>query len=202
MPARLLRQSIIGIITSITTITPRIAPHSTMTELNDLRYPIGRFSTAPAAVRAENLEALRLAPEKLRAAVSGLNDAQLDTPYREGGWTIRQVVHHLADSHANAYIRFKLALTEEWPTIKTYDEAAWAKLADSRQPIEASLAMFDALHQRWLALLQSLRDEDFQKGFVHPASGTQTLEFCAALYAWHARHHTAHIASLRARQGW
>ena len=176
-----------------------------MTEPNDLRYPIGRFNAAEAATktaRAANLEALRLAPEKLRAAVSGLGDAQLDTPYREGGWTVRQVVHHLADSHANAYFRFKLALTEEWPTIKAYDEAAWAKLADSREPLEGSLAIYDALHQRWLALLQSLRDEDFRKGFVHPATGRQTLEVSLARYAWHARHHTAHITSLRARQEW
>lgn len=176
-----------------------------MTEPNDLRYPIGRFNTAEAATgkaRASNLETLRLAPEKLHAAVSGLDDAQLDTSYREGGWTVRQVVHHLADSHANAYFRFKLALTEEWPTVKTYDEAAWAKLPDNREPIGESLAMFDALHRRWLALLQPLRDDDFQKGFVHPATGRQTLEVSLARYAWHARHHTAHITSLRARQGW
>ena len=176
-----------------------------MTELNDPRYPIGRFNAAEAATRearAANLEALRLAPENLRAAVCGLGDAQVDTPYREGGWTVRQVVHHLADSHANAYIRFKLALTEEWPTVKTYDEAAWAKLADSREPIEGSLAIFGALHERWLALLKPLRDEDFQKGFVHPATGSQTLETSLARYAWHGRHHIAHITSLRARRGW
>ena len=176
-----------------------------MTQPIDPRFPIGRFNEAEAATkaaRAANFEALHLAPEKLRAAVSRLEDAQLDTPYRKDGWTIRQVVHHLADSHANAYIRFKLALTEEWPTVKTYDEAAWAKLADSREPIEGSLAIFGALHERWLALLQPLRDEDFQKGFVHPATGRQTLEVSLARYAWHARHHTAHITSLRARQGW
>ena len=176
-----------------------------MTEPNDPRYPIGRFNAAEAATgeaRAANLEALRLAPENLRAAVSGLGDAQLDTPYREDGWTVRQVVHHLADSHANAYIRFKLALTEECPTVKTYDEAAWAKLADSLEPIEGSLAIFGALHERWLALLQSLRDEDFQKGFVHPDTGRQTLEMSLARYAWHGRHHIAHVTSLRARQGW
>jgi uncharacterized damage-inducible protein DinB len=176
-----------------------------MTELNDPRYPIGRFNAAEAgtkAARASNLETLRLAPEMLRAAVSGLGDAQLDSPYREGGWTVRQVVHHLADNHVNAYIRFKLALTEEWPTVKTYDEAAWAKLADSREPIEASLVIFDALHERWLALLKPLRDEDFQKGFVHPATGSQTLEVSLARYAWHGRHHIAQITSLRACQGW
>lgn len=204
MPARRLRQSITGIITITTTITitSRIAPHSAVTELIDPRYPIGRFSGAAAASRAENLQALRLAPEKLRAAVSGLSDAQLDTPYRESGWSVRQVVHHLADSHAIAYTRVKLALTEEWPTVKTYDEAAWAKLADSRGPIGGSLAIFDALHERWMALLQPLRDEDFQKGFMHPVMGRQTLDASLALYAWHARHHTAHVTSLRARQGW
>lgn len=176
-----------------------------MTEQNDLRHPIGRFNAAEAATaaaRPANLEALRLAPEKLRAAVSGLREAQLDTPYRQGGWTVRQVVHHLADSHANAYIRVKLALTEEWPTVKTYDEAAWAKLADSSEPIEGSLAIFAALHERWIAILKPLGDEDFQKGFVHPKMGRQTLEASLALYAWHARHHTAHITSLRARKGW
>ena len=171
----------------------------------DLRYPIGKFH-APASVtdaeRAALVDQIAALPGDLRAAVAGLDDVQLDTPYREGGWTVRQVVHHLADSHANAYFRFKLALTEEWPTIKTYDEAAWAKLPDSREPIEGSLAIYDALHQRWLALLQPLRDEDFQKGFVHPATGRQTLEVSLARYAWHARHHTAHITSLRARQEW
>lgn len=202
MPARRLRQSIIIITITTSTITPRIAPHSALTDLNDPRYPIGRFNAAEAPARAAILEALRLAPEQLRAAVSGLSDAQLDTPYREGGWTVRQVVHHLADSHAIAYTRVKLALTEEWPAVKTYDEAAWAKLADSRQPIEGSLAIFDALHERWMALLKPLQDEDFQRGFVHPEMGRQTLEASLARYAWHARHHTAHITSLRARQGW
>lgn len=176
-----------------------------MTEQDDLRYPIGRFDRTKAvtpAMRAAHLETLRQAPEKLRTAVSGLSDAQLDTPYREGGWTIRQVVHHLADSHANAYIRAKLALTEDWPTVKTYDEAAWAKLADSREPVDGSLAMFRVLHERWLALLESLQEKDFQKGFVHPVMGRQTLDANLALYAWHTRHHTAHIVSLRERQGW
>ena len=176
-----------------------------MTNHDNLRYPVGRFDRAEVvtpAKRALNLETLRLAPGKLHAAVRGLSDAQLETPYREGGWTVRQVVHHLADSHANAYVRVKLALTEDWPTVKTYDEAAWAKLADSREPIEGSLAMFRALHERWVALLESLSDEDFQRGFIHPALGRQTLEASLALYAWHSRHHTAHITSLREREGW
>lgn len=176
-----------------------------MTNQNDLRYPIGRFNVAEAATpaaRAANLEALRAAPEKLREAVRGLSDAQLDTPYREGGWTVRQVVHHLADSHANAYIRVKLALTEDWPTVKPYDEAAWAKLADSREPVDGSLAMYDTLHARWMVLLHSMTEADFQKGFNHPVMGRQTLEASLALYAWHSRHHTAHITDLRARNGW
>ena len=176
-----------------------------MTEENDLRYPVGRFNAAESATpaaRAGNLETLKRAPERLRAAVSGLSDRQLDTPYREGGWTIRQVVHHLADSHANAYIRVKLALTEDWPTVKPYDEAAWARLADSRGSIEGSLAMFATLHERWVALMASLNEEDFQKGFMHPALGRQTMDASLGMYAWHSRHHTAHITSLRARQGW
>ena len=126
-------------------------------------------------MRAAQIETLRQLPERLRAAVAGLNDAQLDTPYREGGWTVRQVVHHLADSHANSYIRFKLALTEDWPTIKPYDEAAWARLPDSRMPIDRSLVFIDALHARWVALLESMSEEDFQRGFNHPERGRMTL---------------------------
>jgi uncharacterized damage-inducible protein DinB len=177
-----------------------------MTDLDELRYPIGRF-IAPAAsttgVRAEHIHTLRLLPERLQAAVSGLADPQIDTPYREGGWTVRQLVHHIADSHANSYVRFKLALTEDWPTIKPYDEAAWANLADShRLPVDSSLALIAALHTRWVALLESMSEEDFQKGFNHPEKGRQNLAKTLALYDWHSRHHTAHITSLRARQGW
>jgi uncharacterized damage-inducible protein DinB len=177
-----------------------------MPELDDLRYPIGRFA-APAmslpGVRSAHIHTLRQLPERLRAAVSGLTDQQLDTPYREGGWTLRQVVHHVADSHANCYIRFKLALTEDWPTVKTYDEAAWANLADSRWlPVEPSLAFIAALHARWVDLLESLSEDDFHKGFEHPEMGRQNLAKVLALYDWHSRHHTAHITSLRARQGW
>jgi uncharacterized damage-inducible protein DinB len=177
-----------------------------MTDLESLRFPIGHFSPPAAGVngsRATYIETLRLLPERLGAAVDGLSDSQLDTPYREGGWTVRQVVHHLADSHTMAYIRCKLALTEDWPTVKTYDEAAWANLADSRGlPIDVSLAMIAALHGRWVGLLESLTDEDFQKGYIHPESGRQNLGSVLATYAWHSRHHTAHIANLRARQGW
>lgn len=142
-------------------------------------------------------------PERLKAAVSGLSDAQLDTPYREGGWTVRQVVHHLADSHANSVIRFKLALTEDWPTIKPYDEAAWAKLPDSKSlPIESSMTFIEGMHERWVALLEAMTEADFERGFVHPEHGRQSLATALAIYAWHSRHHVAHITGLRARNGW
>jgi hypothetical protein len=177
-----------------------------MTDQDSLRFPVGRFK-APAASTAETrsaqIETLRRLPERLRAAVSGLSEAQIDTPYREGGWTVRQVVHHLADSHANSVIRFKLALTEDWPTIKPYDEAAWARLADStRLAIDGSLVFLDALHARWVMLLESFSEADFERGFVHPESGRQTLERALAIYEWHSRHHVAHIAGLREREGW
>jgi hypothetical protein len=176
-----------------------------MTDLDDLRYPIGRFSPAAGSVpgvRVAQIETLRLLPERLRAAVNGLNDAQLDTPYRGGGWTVRQVVHHLADSHAMAYIRCKLALTEDWPAVNAYNEAAWANLADSRLPVDGSLALIEALHGRWVALLESLTEEEFLKGYNHPELGRQTLVQMLAMYDWHSRHHTAHIANLRTRMGW
>lgn len=176
-----------------------------MTDQDDLRYPVGKFRP-PAAVtpgvRAAYIETLRLLPERLRAAVGGLSEAQLNTPYRDGGWTVRQVVHHFADSHANSFIRFKLALTEDWPTIKPYDEAAWARLPDSFLSIDGSLVFIDALHARWVALLKSMSDEDFQKGFVHPERGRATLATNLAIYEWHSRHHVAHITNLRQRMGW
>ena len=177
-----------------------------MSDLDTLRFPIGRFAmpdSADAATRAAQMETLRELPERLRAAVAGLNAAQIDTPYRDGGWTVRQVVHHLADSHANSFIRFKLALIEDWPTIKAYDEAAWAELADSRAlPMDVSLQLLDSLHRRWVALLESMGDADFEKGYVHPKMGRQSLGAALALYAWHSRHHTAHITNLHARMGW
>jgi len=176
-----------------------------MADQEDLRYPIGKFrpqaENTPAA-RAAHIETLHQLPEQLRNAVAGLSDAQLDTPYRDGGWTVRQVVHHFADSHANSYVRFKLALTEDWPTIKPYDEAAWARLPDSRQGIEPSLVFITGLHQRLVALLESMSEEDFQRGFNHPERGRMTLATNLAIYDWHSRHHTAHITSLRARKGW
>ena len=176
-----------------------------MIELEDLRYAIGRFTPPPStdpAIRAEHISTLRLLPSMLQSAISGLSRTQLDTPYREGGWTVRQLVHHIADSHANAYVRSKLALTEDWPTIKPYDEAAWARLADCRLPIDGSLAITAALHERWVALLESLSDTDFQRGYNHPENGRQDLATVLALYAWHSRHHTAHITHLRSRQNW
>jgi uncharacterized damage-inducible protein DinB len=178
----------------------------TETDLESLRYPIGRFS-APASnsagLRAAQIQTLRLLPDRLEAAVKGLDDTQLDTPYRDGGWTVRQLVHHVADSHANSYVRFKLALTEDWPTVKPYDEAAWARLPDSLTlPVDFSLALTAALHARWVSLLESMSEDDFQKGFHHPERGRQILATSLALYDWHSRHHTAHIANLRARQGW
>lgn len=177
-----------------------------MTEVGDLRYPIGRLAPSAASlpgIRVAQIETLRLLPERLRVAVRGLNNNQLDTPYRDGGWTVRQVVHHVADSHSVCLMRFKLALTEDWPTINPYDEGAWANLADSRRlPVDVSILLIEALHMRWVALLESLTDEDFQKGFNHPERGRLDLATTLAIYDWHCRHHTAHITGLRARMGW
>jgi hypothetical protein len=177
-----------------------------MTDLDDLRYPIGRVGKAgasDASIRAAQIQTLHALPERLRAAVAGLKDAQLDTPYREGGWTVRQVVHHVADSHAMAYIRCRLGLTEDWPTINPYNEAAWANLPDSRLlPVESSLAIVEGLHARWTTLFGSLSDEDFQKGYNHPERGRETLARGLEIYDWHSRHHVAHITGLRTRQGW
>ena len=176
-----------------------------MPELDDLRYPIGRFErpeSSEPAERAQQISVLRLLPSNLQAAVSGLSQPQIDTSYRDGGWTVRQLVHHIADSHANAYVRTKLALTEDWPTIKTYDEAAWARLPDSTLPVDGSMAMIAAMHERWVTLLESLSGADFHKGYNHPELGRQELANVLALYAWHSRHHTAHITNLRKRMSW
>jgi uncharacterized damage-inducible protein DinB len=176
-----------------------------MADQEDLRYPIGRFrppADNSSEVRAAHIETLLLLSERLCTAVAGLSNAQLDTPYRDGGWTVRQVVHHLADSHANSFIRFKLALTEDWPTIKPYDEAAWARLPDSNLPIDGSLVFIDALHVRFVSLLKAMTEEDFQKGFVHPERGRMNLANNLAIYDWHSRHHVAHITRLRQRMGW
>jgi hypothetical protein len=173
-----------------------------MTELDELRYPIGRFDPAKAGPRARQIEILRLLPEHLREAVRGLDEHQLDTPYREGGWTVRQLVHHVADSHMNSYIRVKLALTEPAPTISAYDEAAWAKLPDSGLPVEVSLALVGSVHVRLVSLLEGMSDADFEKSFRHPERGPVTLANNLALYAWHSQHHTAHITRLRDRMSW
>ncbi len=176
-----------------------------MTDLDNLRYPVGRFTPADntASTRAESIRTIGLLPKRLCASIAGLQDDQLDTPYREGGWTVRQVVHHLADSHANAIVRFKLALTEDWPTIKPYNEKAWAELPDSKSlPIDCSLSFITAMHERWVALLESLNESDFTRGYVHPERGRQDLASVLGMYAWHSRHHTAHITGLRARNGW
>jgi uncharacterized damage-inducible protein DinB len=172
----------------------------------DLRYPIGKFKYEGELSDEQRGGAIRQiaeAPAKLRAAVQGLNDEQLDTPYRPEGWTVRQVVHHLPDSHLNAYTRFKLGLTEEEPMVKPYDEVRWANLADTRDtPVEVSLMLLDFLHRRWVILLASLRPQDFARRFRHPELGAMTLDKNLALYAWHGRHHVAHITSLRERMGW
>lgn len=174
-----------------------------MPGLEELRYPIGRFDAARmTSSRAAQMETLQELPARLREAVGGLTDAQLDTPYREGGWTVRQLVHHIADSHANAYIRFKLALTETDPTIKPYDEAAWAELADSRLTIDPSLAILEGIHLRLVALLESLSESDFERTFQHPERGPTAIGVNVAVYDWHSRHHLAHITSLRQRMGW
>lgn len=173
--------------------------------MSDLRYPIGPFT--PRADTAEVLAAavadIEQLPINLRHAVRGLTDARLDSPYRPGGWTVRQVVHHVADSHVNALIRLKLALTEDNPTIKPYDENAWAKLADTQLPIEVSLTLIDQVHTRWLAVLRALEPPQWQRTFVHPEHGkTMTLGYHAQNYGWHSRHHVAHITALRLREGW
>ena len=170
---------------------------------SDLRYPIGRFSYTPGQDRGPQIDAIARLPQQLRDAIAGLDDRQLDTPYRDGGWTVRQVVHHVPDSHLNAYTRFKLALTEATPTIKPYDEAKWAALPDGRTgPIAPSLSLLEGLHARWVSLLQSMTAADFERTLNHPENGMQTLDRMVGLYAWHSRHHLAHITELRTRQGW
>jgi uncharacterized damage-inducible protein DinB len=172
----------------------------------DLRYPIGEFDRnfelSPSA-RAKRVTVIRDLPRKMRDAVAGLSEQQIDAEYRPGGWTVRQTVHHVADSHSNSLTRFKLALTEdEPPTIRPYYEDRWAELGDSKLPIDVSLNMIDGLHARWIALMESMSDEDFDKKFIHPETGEWSLDSALALYAWHSRHHTAHITGLRERMGW
>lgn len=175
--------------------------------MTDLRYPVGKF-TAPTSTsdsqRAALIDDVARAPAALRAAVAGLTPAQLDTPYRPGGWTVRQVVHHVPDSHINAYLRFKQALSEDTPTIKPYDQDVWVTLPDTpATPVDVSLALLDALHARWVTLLRAMRPSDFERGYEHPEyRRVVPLSEALANYAWHGRHHVAHITSLRERSGW
>jgi len=175
--------------------------------MEDLRFPIGKFDRSRGPNTPEErkklIETIAEAPERLQQAVTGLNGKQLDTPYREGGWTVRQVVHHLADSDLNAYVRYKLALTEDNPTIKLFREAAWADLADSRvTPIDVSLTLVDNLHARWVVLLRSMKAEEWERTLTHPETGVMSLDKMLGLYAWHGAHHVAHITELRKRNQW
>lgn len=175
--------------------------------MTDLRYPVGKF-TPPTSMsesqRTALIDDVARAPAALRAAVAGLTPAQLDTPYRPGGWTVRQVVHHVPDSHINAYVRFKQALSERTPTIKPYDQDVWVTLPDTpATPVDVSLALLDALHARWVTLLRAMRPLDFERGYDHPEyERFVPLSEALASYAWHGRHHVAHITSLRERNGW
>jgi uncharacterized damage-inducible protein DinB len=172
----------------------------------DPRYPIGKFSfdgPLTADQKKQYLNDIEQTPARLRAAVRGLSDQQLNTPYREGGWTVRQVAHHVPDSHMNAYIRFKLALTEDEPTIRPYMEDRWAELPESKQaPIDVSLALLDSLHQRWTLVLRNIPEADWKRTFRHPEMGLLSLEKTLALYAWHGKHHVAHVTALREKMGW
>ena len=177
-----------------------------MQPTTDLRFPIGKFKPEANLTPARRSALIRIVaetPETLREAVRGLSTEQLDTPYRPGGWTVRQVVHHLPDSHLNSYVRFKLALTEERPVIKPYEEDRWAELADTfNTPIEVSVALLDSLHVRWVNLLRALTEADWGRTFLHPQNGEMPLSQVLALYAWHGAHHVAHVTSLRERMGW
>ncbi len=172
----------------------------------DPRYPIGKFSfegPLTAEQKKQCLNDIEQTPARLRTAVRGLSDEQLNTPYRDGGWTVRQLAHHVPDSHMNAYIRFKLALTEDEPTIRPYMEDRWAELPESKQaPIDVSLALLDSLHERWALVLRNISDAGWKRTFRHPEMGLLSLEKTLALYAWHGRHHVAHVTSLREKMGW
>ena len=174
-------------------------------QTSDLRYPIGQFAPADPVTQAQVdawIDDIAALPADLSRAVSALTERQLNTPYRPGGWTVRQVVHHLPDSHMNSLVRFKWALTEDRPVIKAYDEKGWAMLTDSREPIAHSLDLLDALHRRWVSLLRDLSWPQLQREFVHPESGPASLAVTAGAYAWHGRHHLAHIQRLIDREGW
>jgi uncharacterized damage-inducible protein DinB len=174
--------------------------------MTDPRFPIGKpvlKEVLSDAERREAIDTIADTPAALRAAVASLDDQQLDTPYRDGGWTVRQVIHHVPDSHMNAFIRFKLGLTEDEPTIKPYAEDRWAQLADAREtPVDVSLTLLETLHQRWDIILRAMRPEDFQRTLNHPEKGRLTLDQMLGLYSWHGRHHVAHVTALRERMGW
>jgi uncharacterized damage-inducible protein DinB len=170
--------------------------------ITDPRFPIGKFDPTNYSSRATNTQIIAELPSRLRSAVDDLSDEQLEAPYRDGGWTLRQTVHHIADSHINSICRFKLALTEEAPTIRPYHEDRWAELADSRMPVDISLKIIEGVHSRWASLLESMTEDDYTREFIHPETGSWTLEKVLAMYAWHSLHHTAHITSTRQRLGW
>jgi uncharacterized damage-inducible protein DinB len=171
----------------------------------DPRYPVGKYNYEgpySESQRQQLIGVLADLPQAIRAAVAGLNDQQLDTPYREGGWSVRQTVHHVADSHMNSFIRFRLALTEDNPTIKPYEEGLWAEIADANEPVEVSLTLIDSLHHRMVVMLRSFKSSDWQRTLVHPQNGQMTLDKMLGLYAWHSKHHVAHITELRKQRGW
>jgi uncharacterized damage-inducible protein DinB len=172
----------------------------------DPRYPIGKFSFDGSLTEQQKsrlLDDVEKTPARLRAAVQGLSEQQLDTPYRDGGWTVRQVVHHVPDSHMNSYVRFKLALTEDEPTIRPYMENLWAELPEAKTaPVELSLALLESLHKRWNLMLRGIRPDQWNRTFRHPEMGTMNLEKALALYAWHGHHHVAHVTALREKMGW
>lgn len=174
--------------------------------MSDPRYPVGKFTYSNPPTdeqRKQMIDEIEQAPARLRAAVQDLSPQQLDTPYREGGWTVRQVAHHVPESHMNAYIRFNLALTEDEPTIKPYAEDRWAELPDVKStPVEVSLALLDSLHDRWVRLLRAMKPDEWKRTFRHPELGIMPLEKNLALYSWHGRHHVAHVTDLRKRLGW
>jgi uncharacterized damage-inducible protein DinB len=202
------RQAIVGkcLLAAISLVT--LVPPASRTDMNeDLRYPIGPFQSVRRTLtpeeRAVHIAAIEAHPANMRAAVAGLSDDQLGTPYRDGGWTVRQVVHHVVDSHLMSYLRFKLAITRDHPRIMTYDEAVWAELPDaSEAPVEMSLAILDALHPRWVRFLRDLSDHQFGRAIDHPEVGDITVDGLLEIYGWHCPHHEAHITRLREREGW
>jgi hypothetical protein len=175
--------------------------------MNDVRYPIGPFTSVARPLtdeeRAKLIDAIEAHPARMRAAVDGLSDEQLDTPYRDGGWTVRQVVHHVVDSHVNAYCRFKLAVTEDNPTVRTYEEKDWAELPDGKSaPVEGSFAILDALHARWVSFLRGLKPDDFRRPLHYPGVGDRHVDLLLEIYGWHGPHHEAHVTRLKDRMGW